>query len=148
MVYWVRSVPPLVIRKAFLESTTEVMEWMDYVIKLSKEKCDEEDKPFPPKEGVDIFKDGFLLINISRDNEGHMKKIFRMDIDSAEWLESRRRDIPNLKKIWKKIRKSRTMKLGLPRRILPDMKKKIVANTEKSSFSIPKKIKVKRKNAL
>ena len=106
MEYWIRSTPPLVIRKAYLATTQEVIEWMNHVISISEEMHAERKETFPAKKDMDIFKECFVLLKVDTRACPEIKRIFKMDADSIKWLQSRKKRMPHLEKLWKSLSKA------------------------------------------
>jgi len=74
MKYWIKSCPPLLIYKTYLENMDEVLEWMDGVIYQTKKDCEKKGKQFSVKKYFDIFKKCFILLKVDLEENPNIKK--------------------------------------------------------------------------
>ena len=96
MKYWIKSCPPLVIRKAYVDNIPEMLEWMDRVIVQTKKDFEDIDAPFPPHEELDIFKTCFVLLKVDPKRTPMIKEILKSGSPSSVTMRTLKEKFPNL----------------------------------------------------
>ncbi len=112
MKYWIKSTPPLIIRKAYADSMTELMEWIEELIRDTKREYEVRKEKFPPKKDFDIFKKCFVLISVDTDKFPHTFEALGVDVPSKAKVHRARRRFSSLWKEWSKVAGKPKMKSG------------------------------------
>lgn len=112
MRFWIKSTPPLIIRKTYANTMLELMEWMEELIKDTKEEYKKKEEEFPPKEDFDIFKKCFVLIRVNTDKFPHTFEALGVDTPSEEQSKRAREKFSNLWGEWDKVAGKPKKKLG------------------------------------
>ncbi len=118
MKYWLKSCPPLVIRKTFVDSIPEMLEWMDKVIQQTKKDLKEIGEVFPPNEEFNIFERCFVLLKIGNQHESFVKKILSSDSPSVIKLKTMKENFPILSEEWEKAEAIPKKQKGRKKKIL------------------------------
>lgn len=106
MEYWIRSLPPLMSRKCYLNTVQEVMEWIDYVLRISNNRPPTHDKIYYPKGKPDIFRECFVFLKLDSYVSVQCRMpLFKSDPESIKWMESKKREVKDLEKVWKSEKK-------------------------------------------
>ncbi len=103
MEYWVRSCPPLAVRKVYLKNFEQVLEWMEYVLAQTQKIYEEKGEIFVIEEEKDLFKKCFVLVEIDLERNPAAKKIFCEDSESKKWKEENKIQIPKMEELFKKM---------------------------------------------
>ncbi len=117
MKYWLKSCPPLVIRKTFVDSIPEMLEWMDKVIEQTKKDFKEIGEVFPPNAEFNIFERCFVLLKIGDKHESFVKKILSSDSSSVIKLKTMNENCPTLSAEWEKAEAIPKKKKGRKKKI-------------------------------
>ncbi len=112
MKLWIKSTPPLIIRKTYADSMTELMEWIEELIKDTKKEYAEREQEFPPRKDFDIFKKCFVLISVDTDKFPHTFEALGMDPPSKSRVKRAKTRFSNLWKEWDKAAPKPKKKVG------------------------------------
>ncbi len=117
MRFWIKSAPPLIVRKGYADSMTEIMEWIENVIKDTKKEYSKSKKKFPPKEHFDIFKKCFVLLKVDTDKHPDTFETLGVTPSSKEHKKRIHKKFSNLCKEWNRIANFPKKKLGRRKKI-------------------------------
>lgn len=112
MRFWIKSTPPLIIRKTYANTMLELMEWMDELIRDTKKEYRKNKEKFPPKEEFDIFKNCFILISVNTDKFPYTFEALGVDAPSEEQAQRAKEKFSHIWKEWDQVAGKPKKKLG------------------------------------
>lgn len=118
MAYWIKSIPPLLVKKSMLSDLTHVFDWIEKVINLTKEFYKLNDKKFTYDKDFDLLSQGFVLIKLDPSKHPVVKKMFFEDEASHQYKISLEEKYPLLNNEFKRSIKILPKKRGRRKKII------------------------------
>lgn len=112
MRFWIKSTPPLIVRKGYANSMTDIMEWIENLIKDTKKQYSKNKKKFPPKKDFDFLKKCFVLLSVDTDKYPETFETLGVTDSSKEQKKRIHTKFSNLCKEWNRLKNLPKKKLG------------------------------------
>lgn len=131
MRFWIKSIPPLLVRKTYAESMTELMEWIEELLADTRKEYKKREEKFPPKEDFDVFKKCFILLSVDTNKFPHTFEALTVDPPSKAQAKRAKEKFSTLWDEWDKVAAKPKKKLG--RRKKSDKIQTAIATPKKKS---------------